>query len=249
MPLLISQQIEFAAKFHPTVEVVTRTVQDPIAVSNWGQVEARARKLANALQGLGVKPGDCVAARAEFVDACAKPSGWGRRVGVGCGRVTWPLAPGGGVPIWPGPPDPAIPSGTWGPFLRATARALPSLTCRAASLPTHPHHRQDLQRQYGLGSTWRGAQRGRVADRLFRGRPCVRGGGRPSTAARPCPRYQIRGFGTGHCGGHTGVRAIGRPARCRPRTGERGRSLRAGLHNPSPGRARCPKTAAHAHPP
>ena len=61
MPLLISQQIEFAAKFHPTVEVVTRTVQGPIVVSNWGQVAARARKLANALQGLGVKPGDRVA--------------------------------------------------------------------------------------------------------------------------------------------------------------------------------------------
>ncbi len=60
-PLLISDQIEFAARFHGSVEVVTRTVEGPIHRSTWGEVAKRARKLANALQKLGIKPGDRVA--------------------------------------------------------------------------------------------------------------------------------------------------------------------------------------------
>jgi fatty-acyl-CoA synthase len=60
-PLLISSQIEFAAKFHSSVEVVTRTVEGPIHRSSWGAVARRVRQLANALQGLGIKPGDRVA--------------------------------------------------------------------------------------------------------------------------------------------------------------------------------------------
>ncbi len=60
-PLLISSQIEFAATFHPSVEVITRTVEGPIVRSNWGQVAKRARQLAHALQALGVQPGDRVA--------------------------------------------------------------------------------------------------------------------------------------------------------------------------------------------
>ena len=60
-PLLISQQIEFAAKFHPSVGVVTRTVEGPIVHATWGQVADRARQLAHALVAAGVKPGDRVA--------------------------------------------------------------------------------------------------------------------------------------------------------------------------------------------
>lgn len=61
LPLLISQQIEFAARFHSTAEVVTRTVEGPIHRSTWGEVARRARKLANALQAMGIKQGDRVA--------------------------------------------------------------------------------------------------------------------------------------------------------------------------------------------
>jgi acyl-CoA synthetase (AMP-forming)/AMP-acid ligase II len=61
MPLLISEQIEFAARFHSTAEVVTRTVEGPIHRSSWGAVAARARQLANALQAMGIKRGDRVA--------------------------------------------------------------------------------------------------------------------------------------------------------------------------------------------
>lgn len=61
LPLLISDQIEFAARFHGPTEVVTRTVEGPIHRSSWGEVAKRARKLANALQRLGIKPGDRIA--------------------------------------------------------------------------------------------------------------------------------------------------------------------------------------------
>ncbi|MCC6622511.1 MAG: long-chain-fatty-acid--CoA ligase [Deltaproteobacteria bacterium] len=60
-PLLVSAQLEFAARFHASVEVVTRTVEGPIVRTTWGGVAARARQLANALVALGVGPGDRVA--------------------------------------------------------------------------------------------------------------------------------------------------------------------------------------------
>ncbi len=61
LPLLLSNQIEFAAKFHPSVEVVTRTVEGPIHRSNYEEIARRSKKLANALAKLGVKEGDRVA--------------------------------------------------------------------------------------------------------------------------------------------------------------------------------------------
>ncbi len=61
LPLLLSNQIEFAAKFHPSVECVTRTVEGPIHRSNYGEIHRRSKKLANALAALGVKAGDRVA--------------------------------------------------------------------------------------------------------------------------------------------------------------------------------------------
>ena len=60
-PLLISSQIEFAARFHGSVEVVTRTVEGPIHRCTWADVARRAKKLANALVKRGIEPGDRVA--------------------------------------------------------------------------------------------------------------------------------------------------------------------------------------------
>jgi 3-(methylthio)propionyl---CoA ligase len=60
-PLLISHQIEFAARFHGAAEIITRTVEGPIHRSTWGEVARRARKLAHALQKMGLKRGDRVA--------------------------------------------------------------------------------------------------------------------------------------------------------------------------------------------
>ncbi len=60
-PLLISSQIEFAARFHSNVEVIARSVEGPIVRSSWGQIAHRARQTANALLALGVQPGQRVA--------------------------------------------------------------------------------------------------------------------------------------------------------------------------------------------
>ncbi len=60
-PLLISAQLEFAQRFHASVEVVTRTVEGPVVRTTWGTVATRVKKLANALTDAGLKPGDVVA--------------------------------------------------------------------------------------------------------------------------------------------------------------------------------------------
>jgi fatty-acyl-CoA synthase len=60
-PLLLSSIIEFAARYHAGVEVVSRTVDGPIHRTTWGEIARRARKLANALVGMGIRPGDRVA--------------------------------------------------------------------------------------------------------------------------------------------------------------------------------------------
>ncbi|MEM6369142.1 MAG: long-chain-fatty-acid--CoA ligase [Myxococcota bacterium] len=60
-PLLISNTIDFAAKFHPDVEVVSRTVEGPIHRTSYGKIARRSRKLARAVQRLGVQSGTRVA--------------------------------------------------------------------------------------------------------------------------------------------------------------------------------------------
>jgi 3-(methylthio)propionyl---CoA ligase len=60
-PLLISSIIEFAARFHGATEVVSRNVDGTIHRTTWGEVARRSRRLANALLGMGVRPGDRVA--------------------------------------------------------------------------------------------------------------------------------------------------------------------------------------------
>src|SRR5688500_3725149 len=68
LPLLISSQIEFAARYHPSVEIVTRRVEGAIHRSSWGEVARRVRKLANALTRLGIREGDRVATIAWNTD-------------------------------------------------------------------------------------------------------------------------------------------------------------------------------------
>ena len=60
-PLLISSQLEFAARFHRSVEIVTRTVEGPVVRTTWAGLADRVRQLANALTAAGIKPGDVVA--------------------------------------------------------------------------------------------------------------------------------------------------------------------------------------------
>jgi len=60
-PLLISSVIEFAARFHARVEVVSRTVEGTVHRTSWGEIARRAKRLANALLRMGIQPGDRVA--------------------------------------------------------------------------------------------------------------------------------------------------------------------------------------------
>jgi len=59
-PLLISQIIDFAAAAYPDVEIVTRTVEGPIHRYGYKDAHKRAKQVAEALQGLGIKLGDRV---------------------------------------------------------------------------------------------------------------------------------------------------------------------------------------------
>jgi len=59
-PLLISSFLTFAAIYHKDREIVTRTIEGPIHRYTYADLERRARKLANALKGLGLQFGDVV---------------------------------------------------------------------------------------------------------------------------------------------------------------------------------------------
>jgi fatty-acyl-CoA synthase len=60
-PLLISQIITHAARHHAAAEVVSKTVEGGIHRYTYADLERRARRLARALQYLGVREGDRVA--------------------------------------------------------------------------------------------------------------------------------------------------------------------------------------------
>ncbi len=60
-PLLLSSLITHAAENHAKVEIVGQSVEGPIVRTSWGEVAARAGRLAGALTRLGVGEGDRVA--------------------------------------------------------------------------------------------------------------------------------------------------------------------------------------------
>ncbi len=60
-PLLISSLIRHAARVFGDQEIVSRSVEGPIHRTNYREIHGRAQRLANALQALGVGPGDRVA--------------------------------------------------------------------------------------------------------------------------------------------------------------------------------------------
>jgi fatty-acyl-CoA synthase len=60
-PLLVSSVIDFAAEIYPDVQVVSQTVEGGIHRYGYAAARERIGRLANALVGLGIKPGDRVA--------------------------------------------------------------------------------------------------------------------------------------------------------------------------------------------
>jgi acyl-CoA synthetase (AMP-forming)/AMP-acid ligase II len=60
-PLLISSLLDHAERYHPEVEIVSRTCEGTVVCSSWGRLAGRARRMAQALRRLGVKPGDRIA--------------------------------------------------------------------------------------------------------------------------------------------------------------------------------------------
>src|SRR4051794_27664269 len=60
-PLLVSSLIEHAATYHGDTDIVSRTVEGPIHRTTYAQAERRAKRVANALTRLGIRPGARVA--------------------------------------------------------------------------------------------------------------------------------------------------------------------------------------------
>ena len=60
-PLLISSIIEHAVAMHAEAEVVSRTIEGSVHRCTYGDIHRRSKKVANALAGLGVRPGDRIA--------------------------------------------------------------------------------------------------------------------------------------------------------------------------------------------
>ena len=56
-PLLITDLIRYAARYHGDTEIVTRTVEGPVHRYNYAAAYTRIQQLAHALDELGVKPG------------------------------------------------------------------------------------------------------------------------------------------------------------------------------------------------
>ncbi|HWA04692.1 MAG TPA: 3-(methylthio)propionyl-CoA ligase [Rhizomicrobium sp.] len=57
-PLLVHKIIDHAALYHGGREVVTRSVEGPVVRTTYREIAARARKVAHALDRLGIRPGD-----------------------------------------------------------------------------------------------------------------------------------------------------------------------------------------------
>eukprot|EP00882_Tetradesmus_deserticola_P001881 GHRQ01002017.1.p1 GENE.GHRQ01002017.1~~GHRQ01002017.1.p1 ORF type:complete len:566 (+),score=249.76 GHRQ01002017.1:439-2136(+) len=59
-PLLVTHALEYAAKWHKDQEIICKTVEGPITISTYADLNLRAKLCALALQQLGIKQGDVV---------------------------------------------------------------------------------------------------------------------------------------------------------------------------------------------
>jgi len=60
-PLTVDRILDHAKAWHGDREIVSRSIEGPIVRSTYAEVHARAKRLSNALKGLGIKTGDRVA--------------------------------------------------------------------------------------------------------------------------------------------------------------------------------------------
>jgi fatty-acyl-CoA synthase len=61
LPLTLDRILEHARAWHGEREVVTRSLEGPITRTTYAQLHDRAKRLSNALKGLGVGTGDRIA--------------------------------------------------------------------------------------------------------------------------------------------------------------------------------------------
>lgn len=59
-PLMIASLLRHAARHHGGTEIVSRTTEGAIHRTDWLELEQRARRLARALEALGIGPHDRV---------------------------------------------------------------------------------------------------------------------------------------------------------------------------------------------
>src|SRR5215472_14279741 len=60
-PLTVDKILDHAKAWHGDREVVSRSVEGPIVRTTYAGIHERAKRLSNALKGLGVQPGDRIA--------------------------------------------------------------------------------------------------------------------------------------------------------------------------------------------
>ena len=60
-PLTVDKILDHAKTWHGDSEIVTRSVEGPIVRTTYAEAHSRAKRMSNALQALGVQPGDRVA--------------------------------------------------------------------------------------------------------------------------------------------------------------------------------------------
>ena len=60
-PLTVDKLLDHAKHWHPSREVVTRSVEGPIVRTTYADIHDRAKRVSNALVGMGIKTGDRVA--------------------------------------------------------------------------------------------------------------------------------------------------------------------------------------------